>query len=363
MNYKFQGDKESIEKRDDRENIEYNEVNENNEDKDETMDVDKGGDIQHDTSNTSNDMSNTNKTHKTGRKPKDPYEQQKQSILLEMKNYIDTKGGLVEIKGITALVEIMKRESLAETRIIPIQILNLTENIEIIKEFMNQQGIFLLTDWVSVYKDQIENHTNQINLEQKDYDLLDQILNLSNKMPIKSKDLKNTKFGKQINKLGKCVKDSKIKGKCEAIVERWKKMISDQKEKSLKSNSDEKTKPNKEESSGHSHTHGHNKESLDKNIDSSPRNSNSHSSYNQNTQHNQHNNQHSSQHNQNIHYSNSSHSTHDYQFINKKREKRDFDQEFDKNNKKYNIKIKLSLISFVYNNMLLFVELIFFINI
>ena len=238
-----------------------------------------------------------------------------------MKNYIDSKGGLVEIKGVTILIEIMKRESIPECRIIPVQILNLTDNIEAIKEFMNQQGVFLLTEWVSAYKENIELHN--IVLEQKDFDLLDQILNFSNKMPIKSKDLKSTKFGKQINKLGKCIKDSKIKGKCEAIVERWKKMISDQKEKNLKSHSGNEIKsPTNNEADQ--------KVSFEKEKSHNQSQNQQNSNYSSGT----------SRYNQ-TNLGNSGHQ--DNQYINKKREKRDFDQEFEKNNKKYNNKLNFSL--------------------
>ncbi len=280
---------------------------------------------------TNSGLSVTNRatTQKSGRKPKDPHEQPKQKILLDMKSFVDQKGGLVDLKGIPVILEIIKRETLPETRIIPIQILNLTENLEIIKEFMFQQGVFPLTEWVSIYKDQIENQAG--NLEQKDYDLLDQILNLSNKMPIKPKDLKNTKFGKQINKLGKCVSDPKIKGKCEAIVDRWKKMISDQKEKSLKATeSKEENQKGKTENIDQDKDQGYFQSSQGFNFIN-----------NQNLQNNNPNNMN----NMNNTFSNSSY--HDNQFINKKREKRDFEQEFDKNNKKYNTNFKFPIISFL----------------
>jgi len=159
---------------------------------------------------------------------KDAYEQHKQKIYQTLKEFLNETGGLNENKGIATLVDIMKKEDKSEIRIIPIQILNATQPNELLKEFITQSGITILGDWVSEYKEQIEKNTS---VEQKIIDLLDQILNLSNRLPIRVKDLKTTKYGKQINKLGKCVNNTKIKGKCESIVERWKKMISDQKDK------------------------------------------------------------------------------------------------------------------------------------
>jgi len=274
-------------------------------------------------SNITPSINNRPSTQKLGRKPKDPYETQKQNILTDMKDYIDQKGGLISLKGVPVILEIMKRESMAETRIIPLQILNLTDNAEVIKEFMSQQGIFILTEWVSSYKDLIE---TQNNLETKDYDLLNHILNLSNKMPIKTKDLKSTKFGKQINKLGKCIKDPKIKGKCESIVDRWRKMISDQKEKSQKSSNYE------------------NKKGKEENLKATNDNK-SPNSY-QPTKYSQPN-----------HFSSST-SQDNHQLLTKKRDNKSDFEELDKNNKKYNSKLILRLISFVFNitSKLLFVS-------
>jgi hypothetical protein len=172
-------------------------------------------------------------------------------------------------------------------------------------------------------------------VEPKDIDLLDQILNLANKLPVKFKELKETKFGKHINKLGKCVKDSKIKGKCESIVLRWKKMINDHVEKSdKKPNFDQPINSDKEKDEGvksgnnnfqqqsQAFAQIHTKDNLN--------NSNQKIINNTHTNYQKYENQSQNQ-----------------NFMNQKRDKKEFDREYDKNNKKYNSKFKLALLSFV----------------
>jgi hypothetical protein len=60
-------------------------------------------------------------------------------------------------------------------------------------------------------------------------------------------DLKNSRIGKKVNKLGKCISDKTIKTKCEYLVEKWKRMIEDLKVKKRdRYDSDDRSSPRPE---------------------------------------------------------------------------------------------------------------------
>ena len=101
-----------------------------------------------------------------------------------------------------------------------------------VERFMHLQGTNVLSEWTNEYKEKIEKSEKYEKIEKFPLvlEILNLILNISNRLPINVADLKNSKIGKKINKLGKCITDKTIKIKCETMVNRWKKMISDMKE-------------------------------------------------------------------------------------------------------------------------------------
>jgi len=161
-------------------------------------------------------------------------------LISEIEEYIshDLKG-IIEAKGMNCLISMMKKETKLENKNFLLTILNNTSYHPAIERFMQLQGTNLLSDWISEIKEKIEKKEKYEKSEKftLTLDILNLMLNICNKLPISVSDLKNSQIGKNINKLGKCITDKQIKQKCETMVNKWKKLISDTKEekKSFKS--------------------------------------------------------------------------------------------------------------------------------
>jgi hypothetical protein len=106
------------------------------------------------------------------------------------------------------------------------------------------QGASILADWISEYRDNIEAEEK---VDQRVYEILTNIFDFAERLPISMNDLKNSRLGKKVNKLGKCISDKTIKLKCEYVVEKWKRMIDDLKfKKRDRYDSDDRSSPRPE---------------------------------------------------------------------------------------------------------------------
>lgn len=131
-------------------------------------------------------------------------------------------------KQIASLVSQLKKETKPEQRLNISTALNKIEGNYCLNRFIQLNGNQILGHWIEDYKEEIESNDK---VDSKVYEILTNILNFLDILPITVQDLKISKIGKKVNKLGKCVSDRVIKTKCEELVSRWKKMIEDIKEK------------------------------------------------------------------------------------------------------------------------------------
>ncbi len=153
-----------------------------------------------------------------------------------------------EPKQVAGIISSIKKENNIESRLeLSVALINIT-NPNCLTRFLQLNGTTHLGYWIDDYRDQIEFREN---VDPKVFDILSNILNFCDKLPISVSDLKFSKIGKKINKLGKCIDyEKKIKSKCEELVSRWKKMIENIKDK--KKSTDEKNKNESKYSNEHS---------------------------------------------------------------------------------------------------------------
>ena len=150
-------------------------------------------------------------------------------------------GPIQDAKTMSNIITQMKRDSKIENRLSMSYSLSKTFDEQSISRFNQMQGASLLADWISEYKDKIESEDR---IDPRIYDILTNILDFAERLPISINDLKNSKIGKKVNKLGKCISDKTIKSKCEYLVEKWKRMIEDLKYKKRdRYDSDDKSSP------------------------------------------------------------------------------------------------------------------------
>lgn len=143
-----------------------------------------------------------------------------------------------EPKQVAGIISSIKKENTIESRLeLSVALINIT-NQNCLTRFLQLNGTTHLGYWIDDYREQIEYREN---VDTKVFDILSNILNFCDKLPISVSDLKFSKIGKKINKLGKCIdNEKKIKSKCEELVARWKKMIENLKDK--KKSNDDKNK-------------------------------------------------------------------------------------------------------------------------
>ena len=101
-------------------------------------------------------------------------------------------------------------------------LLTITEK-SILDQLIPLKVIHTLSKWIHEYK---EEKLKGMEIPPDEIKIIIDIVNLCQKVDFKKNDLKNTKIGKNINKLGKALKnDNEAKKYCENIVSKWRKMI------------------------------------------------------------------------------------------------------------------------------------------
>lgn len=130
----------------------------------------------------------------------------------------------VEARTLPGLVTSMRRDKKLEDRLQMSSVLAKMEDPNLLSKFMQLHGASVLSDWISEYKEKFEKDENINNII---LEILLNVLNLADKLPISVADLKSSKIGRKINKLGKIVSNNAIKLKCEELVEKWKRMFED----------------------------------------------------------------------------------------------------------------------------------------
>jgi len=134
-----------------------------------------------------------------------------------------------EPKQVAGIISSIKKENKIEIRLELSMALNEITNPNCLLRFLQLNGTTHLGYWIDDYKDEIECKES---VDPRVYEILSNILNFCDKLPISVHDLKISKIGKKINKLGKSISSERpIKYKCQELVDRWKKMIENLKDK------------------------------------------------------------------------------------------------------------------------------------
>lgn len=134
----------------------------------------------------------------------------------------DTLSKIDDEKSLQLLLNQMKKETQLEKQLSISNLLLRIQSKFLLEKFLIFNGNSILGNWIEDAKEEIENYDK---VDLKIYDLLTNLLNFCDKLPINESELKSSKIGKKINKLGKSVSDRLIKIKCEEIVSKWKKLI------------------------------------------------------------------------------------------------------------------------------------------
>ena len=168
-------------------------------------------------SNNNNNISSSNFTYSSLTN-----NQSSSSLTNKLPSIID------DAKQIPNLISTMKKETKIEPRILISNLLNKIDSKFILDRFVQLNGNSVLGYWIEDCKEDIESGDR---VDNRIYTLLTNLLKFCDNLPITVGELKTSKIGKKINKLGKCVSDRVIKMKCEELVSRWKKLIENIKDK------------------------------------------------------------------------------------------------------------------------------------
>ena len=130
---------------------------------------------------------------------------------------------ITNIQSLHSLINSMEKANTMSQRLqITKSLLTITEK-SILDQLIPLKVIHTLSKWIHEYK---EEKLKGMEIPPDEIKIIINIVNLCQKVDFKKNDLKNTKIGKNINKLGKALKnDNEAKKYCENIVSKWRKMI------------------------------------------------------------------------------------------------------------------------------------------
>ena len=128
-----------------------------------------------------------------------------------------------KIQSLHSLINSMEKANTMSQRLqITKSLLTITEK-SILDQLIPLKVIHTLSKWIHEYK---EEKLKGMEIPPDEIKIIIDIVNLCQRVDFKKNDLKNTKIGKNINKLGKALKnDNEAKKYCENIVSKWRKMI------------------------------------------------------------------------------------------------------------------------------------------
>ena len=157
-----------------------------------------------------------------------------------------------DAKDVQNIISLIKKENKLENRLKISLALRKLDSSYLLNKFVTLNGNQNLGYWIEDYKEEIESRGR---VEERVYEVLNNILTFCNNLPITVHELKTSKIGKKINKLGKCVEDKYIKHKCEELVSRWKKLIENIKDKKHKDSKETREHKSSKEKKDDSHSH------------------------------------------------------------------------------------------------------------
>lgn len=127
------------------------------------------------------------------------------------------------LQSLRSLISSMENADTMSQRLhITESLLTITDK-SILDQLIPLKVIHSLSKWIHEYK---EEKIRGMEIPPDEIKIIIDIVNLCQRVDFKKNDLKNTKIGKNINKLGKALKnDNEAKKYCENIVSKWRKMI------------------------------------------------------------------------------------------------------------------------------------------
>lgn len=130
---------------------------------------------------------------------------------------------ITSLSSLQSLISQMKSSSSFTSRQNHIRSLLSITDSSLFSELIASKGIHILSKWIHDYKDACQGGGD---LSKEEENLVIDIIRICDQCYLSISDLKDTKIGKNINKLGKELgPESRAKRECEEIVEKWRRMI------------------------------------------------------------------------------------------------------------------------------------------
>jgi hypothetical protein len=130
---------------------------------------------------------------------------------------------ITNIQSLHSLINSMEKANTMSQRLQITKSLLTIKEKSILDQLIPLKVIHTLSKWIHEYK---EEKLKGMEIPPDEIKIIIDIVNLCQRVDFKKNDLKNTKIGKNINKLGKALKnDNEAKKYCENIVSKWRKMI------------------------------------------------------------------------------------------------------------------------------------------
>lgn len=162
--------------------------------------------------------------------------------------------GIQDTRLINNLILFMKKDLKLDQKSEVAITLSKTNNPLVMQKFLEINGAEILSSWLQELREKLSDLPNNVSQSFVDNILLN-LLSFCEKLKISLQDLKYSKIGKVVNKISKCnLENKEIQTKCVELVNKWKKIVEETKEKKEEKTStieSEKVKANK--ASAHIH--------------------------------------------------------------------------------------------------------------
>jgi len=142
--------------------------------------------------------------------------------------------GITDSKIINSLIAFMKKDLKLEIKHEISITLARTQNNSVLQKFLEFEGADILSKWLQDIKEKIKDLPNSTNSQNYLNNILLNLLIFSEKLNISLSDLKFSQIGKQVNKIAKLnLENKEIHSKCVALVNKWKKIVEETREKKI----------------------------------------------------------------------------------------------------------------------------------
>lgn len=130
---------------------------------------------------------------------------------------------ITSLPSLQSLVSQMKSSSSFSSRQNHVQSILTIKDPFLYDELINSKGIHILSKWIHDYKESVQGGGD---ISSEEEELIMDIIDICERCSLSINDLRDTKIGKNINKLGKLLRnETRAQKACEDIVNKWRKMI------------------------------------------------------------------------------------------------------------------------------------------